>query len=102
MCCSRCGTYQPHSSFCYRWSSSRANGICGLGRTRIIGETVAADTDGGGLQSARLCAAKRAEQLAPLRAGLAAGQLVAKFDIVLARRNAEEARIRSRRAHLAA
>lgn len=62
-----------------------------------------ADGDGSGLaESARLCAAKRAEQLASLRAGLTAGQLITKDDVALARRRVDEAHIRARRAHLAA
>ena len=60
-----------------------------------------ADGDGSGLaESARLCAAKRAEQLASLRASLTASQLITKD--ALARRRVDEAHIRARRAHLAA
>jgi hypothetical protein len=62
-----------------------------------------ADGDGSGLaESARLCAANRAEQLASLLADLTAGELITKDDVALAHRRADEAHIRTRRAYLAA
>lgn len=66
-------------------------------------DTVIAEVDGTVFaESARLCAAKRAEQLADLRAELAAGQPVTEDDVALAHRHADDAHIRARRAHLAA
>jgi len=53
-------------------------------------------------ERAALCAAERAEQLAGLRADLAAGRQVTDHDVASARRHATESHIRAHRAHLAA
>jgi hypothetical protein len=63
---------------------------------------VAEGDDNGVHEFARLCAAKRAEQLAHLRAELAAGQPVTEDDVAVAHRHAGEAHIRARRALAAA
>ena len=53
-------------------------------------------------KSPRVWAAERAEQLAQLRAALAAGRLISDDDVAAAYRRLEEAHIRAHRAHVSA